>query len=395
MRIAGYRPLAAKDSETGGLRNVLAHLGVKAPHTGEPYTEEMLFGLGGGIWFGYMIWDICGRIFPLFGTRSEKQSFDAGYLQTICKRVGASTKVLEAGGTKAADANLRKFVEGGSPAFAWIGMAGLPYFGMPKEWAKMVVHVVVVYGIDDGQAWIDDRCGRPVRVSCQDLAVARSAITTLKHRVLAVQPPAKAADLKRSVREALAQCVQGLEKGKIVNFSLTGLGKWAELVNHPKDSKGWPKLLHPGARLYSALVGVFESLRDGAHRPMFASFLEEAAEVLRLPPLASLSESYRRVGDLWSELAHAALPEGIPAFRKTREVVVRRSNLFREKGGDAEVEMRKLWTERQGLEGEMAEAFPLSPDAVRRLLQDLKKKILEIHSAELGAVDSLRKVLGS
>src|SRR5258706_10312420 len=37
---------------TPALRTMLAHAGVRAPHTGEPFSEAMLFGIAGGIGVG-------------------------------------------------------------------------------------------------------------------------------------------------------------------------------------------------------------------------------------------------------------------------------------------------------------------------------------------------------
>jgi len=39
------------------VKNTLAALSVKAPHTGKPFTEEMLLGIGGGLGMGYILWE--------------------------------------------------------------------------------------------------------------------------------------------------------------------------------------------------------------------------------------------------------------------------------------------------------------------------------------------------
>ena len=39
--------------DTAAIRNALDYQGVKAPHTGEPYSEAMLLGISGGVTFGY------------------------------------------------------------------------------------------------------------------------------------------------------------------------------------------------------------------------------------------------------------------------------------------------------------------------------------------------------
>ena len=43
--------------DTAAFANVLANLGVVAPHTGEPLTEAMVLGVGGGLGAGYILWE--------------------------------------------------------------------------------------------------------------------------------------------------------------------------------------------------------------------------------------------------------------------------------------------------------------------------------------------------
>ena len=45
------------DGDTAAFANVLANLGVVAPHTGEPLTEAMVLGVGGGLGAGYILWE--------------------------------------------------------------------------------------------------------------------------------------------------------------------------------------------------------------------------------------------------------------------------------------------------------------------------------------------------
>ncbi|HEX6366503.1 MAG TPA: hypothetical protein VF000_10205, partial [Agromyces sp.] len=46
------------DGDAAAFANVLAHLGVVAPHTGEPLTEAMVLGVGGGLGAGYILCEL-------------------------------------------------------------------------------------------------------------------------------------------------------------------------------------------------------------------------------------------------------------------------------------------------------------------------------------------------
>ena len=46
--------------ETGSIHNALAMQGIKAPHTGKPYSEAFLLGVSGGIALGYFLFEYGG-----------------------------------------------------------------------------------------------------------------------------------------------------------------------------------------------------------------------------------------------------------------------------------------------------------------------------------------------
>src|SRR4029079_11501811 len=79
---------------TTALRVLLAHAAVRAPHTGQPFSEAMLFGIAGGVGIG------------VFAFRSEKEDFasffvagrhywhdDVAYLKNACARFGVKPVV--------------------------------------------------------------------------------------------------------------------------------------------------------------------------------------------------------------------------------------------------------------------------------------------------------------
>src|SRR4051812_13240267 len=63
----------ARQSEAGAIRFALTRLGVTAPHTKEPYSDAMLFGLGGGIGVGYYTFDYSGFVSMYLNTRFMTQ----------------------------------------------------------------------------------------------------------------------------------------------------------------------------------------------------------------------------------------------------------------------------------------------------------------------------------
>lgn len=134
------------------LRTLLAHRGVRAPHTGQPFSEAMVFGIAGGIGAG------------VFTFRYEKEDFssffvagrhlwedDLSYLQLGSSRFGVETQIQEATGAKKGLLQLQELLSAAGPVIAWVGMANLPYRGMPEHWSGGGYHVVLVYELDLAQ----------------------------------------------------------------------------------------------------------------------------------------------------------------------------------------------------------------------------------------------------
>src|SRR5262245_32625283 len=70
---SGYRMRGGLHPETASLANVLANQGVTSGLTGEPLTEAAIFGIGGGLGAGYILWEFQRHDAPVltlgFGNR--------------------------------------------------------------------------------------------------------------------------------------------------------------------------------------------------------------------------------------------------------------------------------------------------------------------------------------
>src|SRR6185295_10890180 len=192
-------------------------------------------------------------------------------------------------------------------------------------------HVVVIAELDDEAATVHDTAPSAFRLPHAELATARARLAKEKHRILAVRPPDTApGDLGDSVRDALADCRAELagrtrHKQFAGNFGIAGFTKWASLVES-RDSKGWPRVFAGGAALWSALAyGAYwidlAGTGGGAFRPLYASFLDEAAAITGRNALRDAAHAYRALGAAWSELAAAMLPRAVPLLAETRRAL--------------------------------------------------------------------------
>ena len=75
--------------ETGSVRNFYAYRGVKAPHTGQPYSEALLLGISGGIVMGYFSFAYEG--YDPHARILTRNTFDP--LDTLLHRLGGAVVV--------------------------------------------------------------------------------------------------------------------------------------------------------------------------------------------------------------------------------------------------------------------------------------------------------------
>src|SRR5687768_16362724 len=100
MAVTNYVRFGGTNPETAALANAMACVGVTAPHTGQPYSEAMVFGVGGGLGAGYILWEFKeeeDRRVIVLGFIKDWQ-YPVRFMQTACERLGAKNLLLETGG---------------------------------------------------------------------------------------------------------------------------------------------------------------------------------------------------------------------------------------------------------------------------------------------------------
>ncbi|MHB0874886.1 MAG: BtrH N-terminal domain-containing protein [Anaerolineae bacterium] len=397
--VPGFHHFGWKHSETGVLRATLEHAGVVAPHTGAPYSEEMLLGLGGGVGCIYFVFEFTHSTwFTLFTRYAYGQPAD--FVQHIVERVGATAAVSETGSRKVAFAALKAALDAGRPAIVMVDMASLPYYYLPPEYVKYMSHVVLVCGIDEAadQVYVGDRGAVPFAVTLDELADARAAITANKNRLTTVAVPRSAPDLRAGVIAGIHDCCDLMQKPRINNLGLPAIAKWADLVANERNKKGWPAVFPPGPKLYRALCDTYHGIETsgtggGGFRRMYAGFLDEAAAILAEPGLRDVAEQYRGLARRWSDLAQAALPDSVPLLRQTRELMDRRCRVMEEQGGNGISELEGIGAALAALGEQAAEAFPLTVGEARDLYASLRNRLLALHAAEQTAVEALQRLV--
>ena len=389
---------------TTALRVLLAHAGVRDPRTGQPFSETMLFGLAGGIGIG---------VFSFFYEKENHASLflagrhewfdDLGYLRAACERFGLTPTVRETSTVKAADKQLREAVAEG-PCVAWVDMAHLPHRAMPTEFCGSGYHVVTGYKLDEaaGTAVVGDLSDEPIAVPLDDLARARARIQRQKNRLLTVTGSTKPIDLGKLVKAGLAACVHKFRnptlKAAARSFKLDALATLADRMSGAKDKDRWERTFARGPNLWRGLTGLHDSIEHygtggGLCRPLFADFLAEAGTALKDPRLTALAKRYADLGRRWSDLADAALPDAVPAFREAKALCARRAELLASDGPAAADDVRGIWTDLTDMARRVGDDFPLSDEACAELRADLQARVRALHADETAALAALAEVV--
>jgi hypothetical protein len=392
-----YHQFDGRYWEIGTIRNVLDYQGVKAPHTGQPFTEAMLFGISGGIVAGYFTFEYQGHEPWLhFLTRN---SLDP--MGRLIERLGIPTQVKQTAKPDIALKNLTETLTFGQPAIVWAEMMSLPYNRSASGEAAGANMSIVVYGFDGDTVYIADRARVPLTVSADDFATARGRSASNKHRLMTLGEP-DTSRLISAVEFGILACAAYMldeaplkpMKGK---FGLDAFTRWADLLVSTKKD-GWAKT-YPGAKLFSVLESCYRYInlwgtdRQGG-RGHYADFLDEAAIILGQPALNRVAESYREAGQRWDELNLALLPDSIRPFRQIRDVMDRQKELFLNNGGDSVAERQKIGERLEAIRAEIKGDIPLSDGEASALRDNLRDKVLAVQEAERTAAFALRRAMG-
>jgi hypothetical protein len=398
-----YEHFHGRHPETGSVHNILSYQGVSAPHTGEPYSEALLLGVSGGVAFGYFTFAYQGYD-PILSLLT-RNTFDP--LQTLLERLGIRQDLHQTSRASAGEANLLEALSNGRPALVWADVFSLPYSGLSREEKDWDMQPVVVYGYQDGRAYLAGPSKQPLIVPAEALTTARARVKKDKFRVVTLDAPDER-KLPAAVQQGIRQCLQLYTekppKGARDNFGFAAFDKWAAMLTNTRNPQGWARLFPPGPALLAALAGsaylpgaygwiVEWGTRPNADRDTYADFLDEAAKLLDKPDLAPAAAAFRESAASWGDLANALLPESVPLLFKAHQLKDRRRQLLLESGMGAVEEIREINRKLGELRAQAMQDFPLTGQAALEFLSNLSESVMEISRVEQQAVEVLRETM--
>lgn len=394
-----YRQFGGAHPETAALRNVLAARQIVAPHTGQPFSEAMIFGISGGLGMGYILWEFQehrgqhdARVLVLaFQTNWQ---YTDRYVEGICQRLRLRFSSSTSGSPRIASQALHQALARSNPVVAWVDGASMPYLQLPEAMRGHYAHIVAVCGTSADDVLVDDLAAQPFAVPADVLAEARARIPSFKNRLLLVEGPGDV-DIEGAVAEGMAACAEHLSSDS-ESFSLAAIRKWAKLMTDKNNRKGWPVVFKDRRGLYSALASIFEALTvqgaPGGLRGIYSDFLTEAAEVVGNSWLEEPAERYAALAKQWDELAEEALPDAVPQFKRAKQALRARHEVLMT-GGEAWRTTETLTEELRAIGSDCDLSFPLDDQEISVLFSALQARLQAIYLAEVEAVESLKGTL--
>lgn len=277
--------------ESGVSSNLLLHYGVDI-------SEAMAFGIGAGLFFGYLPFLKINKL-PLTTFRCEL----GGILKGLTRKLGVKIRFEKFRNPEKSMTALDRILERGIPVGCRAGAYWLPYFP-PAYRFHFNMHNLVVYGKEGDDYLISD----PVfpetqRCTQKDLLKARFAQGALapKGTMYYLTHVPETIELHGPIYKGIkAVCHRMLKvPGPIIGvrgirFLAGQIEKWPQKLGKRKT-----------ALYLGQLVRMLEELGTGGagFRFMYAAFLQEAAGVLNDNRLQDLAVKMTHAGDLWRSFA--------------------------------------------------------------------------------------------
>ena len=184
--------------ETGSIHNALALQGIKAPHTGKPYSEALLLGVSGGIAFGYFTFEYKGFLpHVALLTRNTFNPFP-----TILERLGVPQDIQQTNKAEIAERNLQHSLESGLYPILWADQFSLPYNCLPADEPMWGMLPILAVETDGKSVTLADRSSQPFHLSMADLTSARGRVKDDKYRLITLDAP-QPAKLASAVHKAI------------------------------------------------------------------------------------------------------------------------------------------------------------------------------------------------
>lgn len=288
----------AAHCETGTVTALLNHAGLEI-------TEPLVFGISGGIFFGYL--KSSDLPFPMFILRSRPGEIR----KKISKRLDIRFREQRFRSPGEGEAALDEAIRQGYPTAVQVDFFYMNY--MP-EWQRVHInaHYIIVFGVNNDSYQVSDSYYKQKsQIEKQVMNTARFAggMMAPKGTMFYVQHIPDDISLEKPIITGIKKAAFNMTRLPIPFLGVKGIRKFAEKLLE------WPTLARDLEDLSDRVMKINIFLEDqgtggGGFRYMYATFLQQAAAIVKDERLKDMSKEMMRIGDNWRNISYFAVKIG-------------------------------------------------------------------------------------
>ncbi len=288
----------AAHCETGTVQALLNHSGLDI-------SEAMVFGIAGGIFFGYF--ESSNFPFPTFIVRNKPGSIRTN----ISKRLGVKWNSRKFKSSQAGEAALDELIKKKIPTAAQVDFYYMEY--MPG-WIRVHinVHFVNIIGLNETQYLISDSYHpKKALLDKTTFTKARFVGGHMAPKGFLFYPVTipENIDFEKAIRKGIKKAAHDMTRLPVPFIGIKGIRKFAKKVT------GWPELARDIDHLSHEIMKINVLLEDqgtggAGFRFLYATFLQQASQKLNDPQLETMSKRMMEIGDNWRNISYFAAKIG-------------------------------------------------------------------------------------
>jgi hypothetical protein len=262
-------------------------------------NEQMVFGIGSGLFFGFFPFIKIGSIMVI-----TFRNAPGGIFSKTVKRLGVPHQVRRYRDREKAMSDLDKLIDQGIPVGLQTSLFWLPYLSERLR-NHFNAHNIVIYGREGNTYKVSEPLmDEPVFIGREDLIRARFAKGGMDPNgkmYWLTGKPAHEPDLRKCVLKGIRETCFIMLKLPVPILGVRGIRSFA------REIRRWPKKMDP--ELIKLNLHQFILMQEvvgsggAGFRFMFAAFLKQCADILQRPALLDVARGMTAVGDQWRESA--------------------------------------------------------------------------------------------
>ena len=297
--IAGFTHKIGVHCTSSALRNVFEFNGI-------PLSEEMIFGLGGGMGLGYLKFKNQN---PMIGGRQND------FEKNLAKLLNIPLKIFRTKNQEEGWNRLRSYLENNQPMAINIDMAYLPYRlgDLPRDDYHFGMHGVVICGYNPEKKTVsiaDTEYKQIQEITLEELSAGRNAsynrwldpYNFIYEFDFSQEPP----KLRDIIPQAIRNNGSSLQKSSRV-MRLMGIHSGPKgLETFAEDLEDWINLpLDVLKDRCMEITGYISEYGTGGgfFRFLYSRFLLECADIMEDEKLEDLSNKYAKLGEEWEKFS--------------------------------------------------------------------------------------------